>query len=319
MRNHNWDHFKSISEENIDNSYLIEETQLDLDTTLKLLSKEDVEKFLWAKEEFFNYEFLTLKIDELFGNLKEFLDTFFHYSISLNHSHYDGNPPLKDLSHELFITINRKFTNFLMSLSNFYDVFKRRITKKYGKNSLQLQSFTDFDDNLKKSSFAYSLFRDLRNYAAHVHFPINNTQVSEYWDDKSEKYLLEIFIYLNKEELLSDRFIQQNYENKLTSYNKLFPLEPFINEIQYPINNLISHIFRIYEPELKQNVDVFERLLDMRMNQNNQIFIGKVKYVDKNGQATLSKQTVPFELMQKFKKDLQKYSSNITPTPTVPK
>nr|WP_294921767.1 hypothetical protein [uncultured Flavobacterium sp.] len=270
-----------------DNSF--EPFQTLTEETYNLL-KQDCEVLTKSYIQFVVFKYLQL-------NLKDYADFVLEWT---NVPAYKMDLMISTNIH-FVLEFNKRISNVLMSFKFFLDNAQTYLKRKYGKESIIAKDFTELTHNLFDNSFAYRFLSKLRNYSAHLGFPLEivlfkidfNNEFPE--SSKHSSQLLLNIESLKKEKDLFGSIIYRNL-NEMTEDLDLIPL---INELSFHIISIQKFIYFSERNELDEAIENIEMFVGSRKTKSNQI--KAYTYENTNGNSTMQIFDIPFEILEEFK------------------
>ena len=203
------------------------------------------------------FKYLLRKTMEIVLNYDEYFNTFNHYEAKLKQFESDIKKE-NDLLESAFVDLNRTFINYITSIRYSIEHLEIRLTKRYGKDSLEFKSFKHFLSSKYDTFFAYKFMYHLRNYIVHkAEFPI---YIVDFDKDylKNEKKLN---AYFSKDKLLENDEFKGKMQNELKRFNSEFPVEPQILALLPIYKELLHKVTEIDSLYLKNAVNTFSEII----------------------------------------------------------
>lgn len=168
---------------------------------------------------------------------------------------------------------NNLVLNVLIGFKFFLDNAESYLKRKYGKNSIQVENHIKLTREFFDNSFAYRFLIKLRNYYAHLGFPLevihfnidfnkNSPEISEH----SCQLLLDTKMLLNEKELFGS-IVTKDLE-KITLDIDLIPL---IAQLSGLIMKIQKNIYKIQKHEIDNAIENIEFFVGNKKTRTNEI------------------------------------------------
>jgi|GEM_PF-2733872 len=232
--------------------YLLEEDENGFPHQILEIEEKDYKMLLEISKQLYEFRYFQRKAFEMQLNNDDYFRLINYYEKALFNA---LNEKERDLTLETaFVDINRVFINFVSSLKSFLEHFETRLKKKYKVGSDVIEKFKQFNSANYDKMLAHRLLVNLRNYAQHQDFPIDDIGfVIDYKDEKAIG--AKLTPSFNKEKLLNS-LISKKIETDLHLMNVTFPVAPHMIEIQKFIKELLEKIIEIEFHNLKNAAQV---------------------------------------------------------------
>jgi hypothetical protein len=217
------------------------------------LSTDEVRQLDNFHEQLFELRLYSVRQKAIELNIRDFIGKTEKYL-----QDYKSTTPANLEEFHLILTdINRLFTNILASIDSYIESIRKRLERKYTKNSEEFKRFKLFLENLKAKHFSYRFFYCLRNYSLHFDLPLQDFRFNV--GKKPNNQVDNMFIInFSKQRLLLDPLIKKNLAVDLRGYNDTFPIMPLLIDFQFRIEEIAEEIFKIEYPKCIEAVEYLE-------------------------------------------------------------
>jgi len=184
---------------------------------------------------------------------------------------------------EIKLETNRHLLNYLSSIRTLIDHSSAFLTRKFGKNSSQLEKFDRKTNYLFDHSFEYQFAYKLRNYSQHVGLPV--TRVNYNASINSDKKV-EVFFAIS----FDTRHLLNSYESwkpqtkEILSKLEYISVRGFIVEIKELIYELYYTFLEQVMPPIHKSAEYLNTYLEKYRCNPEDLHIVKIK-TDSNGRA----------------------------------
>jgi hypothetical protein len=241
-------------------------------------------------KQFVVFKYLQLNLKDYFKFIEKWTDVPNNGMITLS-------------THVVFILeINKLVLNVLIAFKFFLDNAETYLKRKFNKDSQIVENYTQLTRNIFDNSFAYRFLSKLRNYTAHLGFPLeyihfdikfnhDNPELS-----KTSPQLILNIETMKKEKVLFGKIVTQDLEN-LSGDLDLIPL---ITELSHHIMTIQKYIYNSQKEELEEAIENIECFIENKKTEKNQIKVYNL--TERNGKAvTMNVYDVPCEIISEFK------------------
>lgn len=159
----------------------------------------------------------------------------------------------------IFIDVNRRLTNFIVSLKTLIDdiLIKNKLPKIFPKDSVD--KFKAIVSTWYDEILAYKFFVRLRDYAVHSNMPIQIVRFDyDFNENRTPKTEIIQSIKFRKSILFANSKFRSKLEEDLNEYDETFALDPFLDEIKIVIDELLLAIVQISNCRYINAVTVIE-------------------------------------------------------------
>lgn len=270
-----------------DNSF--EPFQTLTEETYNLL-KQDCEVLTKSYTQFVVFKYLQL-------NLKDYADFVSEWT---NVPAYKMDLMISTNIH-FVLEFNKRISNVLMSFKFFLDNAETYLKRKNGKESKIAKDFTELTHNLFDNSFAYRFLSKLRNYSAHLGFPVEIVLFKIDFNNEfpeSSKHSAQLLLNLESLKKEKDLFGSIIYRN-LDEMTEDLDLIPLIKELSFHIISIQKFIYFSERNELDEAIENIEMFVGSRKTKNNQIKV--YTYENTNDNSTMQIFDIPYEILEEFK------------------
>lgn len=218
---------------------------LKLRKSIKIIPEYEYEIYLSHSKKLDEFSFYLKKKKEIVMNYEDIINV---NSIWENLLRTMNPQERSELNDTLFIDINRRLTNYLSSLITFInDYIENRVIKKgFGEKSKEYLKFKEKTGCWYDNSFSYKFLYNLRNYAIHYRFPLQNINYElEYQADRMNQIRFSLDLCFDKSKLLQNTNFKKKLEYEMESYNEEFPLMPILSNIQFIHDDIINLLLEI--------------------------------------------------------------------------
>jgi len=253
---------KSLAEvlaENINKNVIINQTNQDDSTQegeIIQINDEELDHLISAHKDVYEYQLFKRKILENKLNHSNFYELIAFYERKLKESELSVRD---DIHKELYVNLNRVFTNFTASLKSFIDDFliKKHLPKIYGKESKELEIFKKQTNIWYDTIFSYKFLMRIRDYAIHYDFPIFSVAPVYDLDKQTGKILnIKINSFFNKEKLLKNSTLKSKLESDLKTYNIIFPVSPILEKIIPVLDQIESILISLSDGRYEESAKI---------------------------------------------------------------
>jgi hypothetical protein len=153
---------------------------------------------------------------------------------------------------EMASTLRFHFFNWLMSTRAFLDSTKTQLSRRYGSESPEVQTFVDATAEQYDSVFAYRFFWKLRNYAQHWDWPRLDGRIQVDVDQDPSKWL----------ELYFDRNLLLAYDGwgpvrrELETLPDEIHLEDLIDRMMESIREIAARVYELDAASMKESLSL---------------------------------------------------------------
>ena len=224
----------------------------ELKRPIKRLSENEVTVLQHSNKVLYEFRYYERRMKEILINLSDFQETVSRYSTSVK----ENDPVDESLMDEIYINVNRTFINFVTSLKIFVDHINARLRKRYGSDSEQVRIFISATKAIYDNYFAYRLLMNLRNYALHVDYPIDNFRVDSIAVQQTGIFDTDLYVEFNKDKLLADDKMRKKLGDDLKHYHQYFPVKFVMAEIEQAVKKLFDAILKIEKQYFVAQADI---------------------------------------------------------------
>lgn len=222
----------------------------------KELSEQEYNLLLNAIDELHNYENLKRLYEIVILNNNQFImfidsEKKFLYENSLS---IIGDKNTYYLHH---LNLNRMLLNYLSSFRTLIDHTETIIKRKYKKNSIECNQFSNLTNSLFDKYFAYRFFYKLRNYAQHCGIPIDQFEVSGTVIENN-RIVPEYRIDFSSIDLLNKFKEWGAIVTKDLQTKKAFSIFPLLDEMKTALNEFWFSILEIFENKILNAIEFIE-------------------------------------------------------------
>jgi len=228
---------------------------------VKPISKETHDILKNACSILYEFNLFKRKTEELRLNYESILNSEQSWISKLSTSEGEKSTALQE---PIFIDINRRLTNFIVSLKTLIEdlLIKHKLPKIFD---------TDKVENFKKivsmwydSKISYKFFIRLRDYAVHYNLPIQIVRFNYDFDKEREIPInVNYTVEFRKSSLFNNSTFKSKLEDDLRSYNHTFPLYPFLDEINFIFDEILIAILNISDGRYLDAVNLIENNIDI--------------------------------------------------------
>ncbi|WP_298307578.1 hypothetical protein [Flavobacterium sp.] len=213
-------------------------------------------------------------------------------------------------THVVFILeVNKLLLNVLIAFKFFLDNAETYLKRKYNKDSQIVENYTQLTRNIFDNSFAYRFLSKLRNYSAHlgfpleyIHFDINFNHENPELSTTSPQLILNIES-LKKEKDLFGKIVMQDLEN----WSGKLDLIPLIIELSHHIMTIQKYIYKSQKEELEEAIENIECFIENKKTEKNQIKVYTL--TERDGETvTMNIYDVPCEIISEIKSTTKNWS-----------
>ncbi len=213
-------------------------------------------------------------------------------------------------THVVFILeINKLILNVLIAFKFFLDNAETYLKRKFNNDSQIVENYTQLTRNIFDNSFAYRFLSKLRNYTAHlgfpleyIHFDINFNHDNPELSTTSPQLILNIET-LKKEKVLFGKIVMQDLEN----WSGELDLIPLISELSHHIMVIQKYIYNSQKEELEAAIENIEYFIGNKKTEKNEIKVYTL--TGRNGKTvTMNVYDVPCEIIREFKSTTKNWS-----------
>lgn len=273
FENNSFEPFKNLTEDQFD--YL----------------KNDGDLIKSTYTQFVVFKYLQLNLKDYFQFIKKWTDTPSNgLSITLS-------------THVAFILeANKLVMNVLIAFKFFLDNAETYLKRKFNKDSQIVENYLQLQRDIFDSSFAYRFLYKLRNYTAHlgfpleyIHFDIKFNHENPELSTNSPQLILNIETMKEEKELFG-KIVTQDLKN----WSGDLDLIPLINELSHHIQTIQKYIYTSQKEELEEAIENIEYFIENKKTERNQI---KVYYLAERVEqsVTMNVYDVPCEIISEFK------------------
>ncbi|MBS1686730.1 MAG: hypothetical protein JSS76_18480 [Bacteroidetes bacterium] len=257
---------------NYNDCYLIDFSNTENAKQLKPLTAHEVSEIIKSNDSIYQLHFYDRRIIEVFMNYEDLLEKLEFYTSKISQLEpYDIIE--KELAEDMYIDVNRVFTNFLSSMVNFVN---DSALKRFKRGSPKHDAFTKITNEAYDKYFSYRFFYTLRNYALHYDFPIGHfkkTTLRQVYTGRL-KSVLEI------------NFIRDSFKNGSTfkapllselmrDFNETFPVLNQIENIAKPLQEIINGFISLEKDDFETHAEVIMKYANLTPNKY-KVAVGKM-------------------------------------------
>lgn len=219
--------------------YILESIQGFENQNTRELSNEEYEDLLNANNILFEFKYFVQRFAEVKLNYENYFEIESKYYKQLEKLNNEERIEILDI---VIVEINRVFINFITSFKTFIEQIEKRLKKKYGDESKELNEFKKLTNNLYDGYFSYKLFTRLRDFSLHYDYPIQHLDYN-----KEDSELYKLTPSFSKEILLKDKTLKNKIINNydFTSRSEIFPVKPILNEFSIYSDTIIKKLIKI--------------------------------------------------------------------------
>jgi hypothetical protein len=192
--------------------------------------------------------------------------------------------------------------NVLIAFKFFLDNAETYLKRKYDKDSQFVENYIQLTRNIFDNSFAYRFLSKLRNYSAHlgfpleyIHFDICFNQDNPELSMTSPQLILNIEL-LKEEKDLFGKIVMQDLEN----WSGKLDLIPLLKELSHHIMTIQKYIYESQKEELEEAIENIECFIENKKTEKNQIKVYTL--TEREGKTvTINIYDVPCEIINEIK------------------
>jgi hypothetical protein len=233
--------------DNIDSSkyYLVEYTDILTAYITLEISQEEYKHIVDANEAIFSYMYFKRKRKEIELNQNDFLNAIVFHNSTVENKQPRIQSSTKD-SEEMFVNINRTFTNYINSCRIFIDHMDGRIKHKYSEVSNEYQFFKKVKNYCYDTYFSYRFFYHLRNYIEHTDFPIHDVISEGNLDENNlSQFNTNLALYFNRDMLLTCKTLSKKMGDELSKMEERIPVMSLLPEFTSAIEHILDSLLFI--------------------------------------------------------------------------
>lgn len=226
------------------------------DGGVKPISKEIHDNLKNACSILYEFNLFKRKTQELRLNYESILNSEKSWIAKLSTSEGEKSTALQE---PIFIDINRRLTNFIVSLKTLIDdlLIKHKLPEIFDTNKVEI--FKNIVSTWYDSKISYKFFIRLRDYAVHYDLPIQIVRFNYDFDKKREIPInVNYAVEFRKSSLFKNSTFKSKLEDDLRSYNHTFPLYPFLDEIEFIFDDILMAILNISDGRYLDAVNLIE-------------------------------------------------------------
>ncbi|MBP1222336.1 hypothetical protein [Flavobacterium sp. 1355] len=197
---------------------------------------------------------------------------------------------------------NKLVLNVLIGFKFFLDNAEAYLKRKFGKNSDEVKSHINLTRDCFDTSFAYRFLSKLRNYYAHlgfplevVHFDIDFNDIDPEISEHSCKLLVDTEM-LRKEQELFGAIVMKDLEKIDYSID----LIPLIKELTYSINTIQKNIYSLQKTEIEEAIENIDFFVGTKKTGTNEIKVYQ-NYKQTGNEVSFDVLHVPMEIIEELK------------------
>ncbi|OXG04300.1 hypothetical protein BC749_103387 [Flavobacterium araucananum] len=242
-------------------------------------------------------------------NLKEYFDFIKRWEkVPANEMHFTLGTDIHFILHS-----NKLVLNVLIGFKFFLDNAEVYLKRKFGKNSYEVQSHIDLTRYCFDNSFAYRFLSKLRNYCAHLGFPLEVVNFDiEFKDENPEisEHSCKLILYtkmLKKERDLFGKIVMSDLE-KIDNEIDLIPL---IKELTNSINVIQKNIYLIQQAEIEEAIENIDFFVGTKKTATNEIKVYH-NYSKIDNKISFEVFHVPMEIIEELNHYKEKSVSSVS-------
>lgn len=269
------------------------------------ITQEQFEKLKLAKREIDELKSIQRLYDFVCNNgsdLLNFINTSFSELMEKTES---WNSIKQDDGSKIFLNVNRLLLNYLSSIRTFLDHTRTYVSRKYGKQSVQLVEYDKSLSGIYDISFAYRFFYKLRNYSQHVGLPIGNVQYKTEFNKEENQIKVYLQISFSRDQLLSNYDSWGAIKAELELLEENFTLVPLLMEVTHYVNEIKKMTISFQEELLIEATNFILEVIQNVERDEGEIFIAYNLKTDLNNKLErYSRMNIPLDAIEYLNKEL---------------
>lgn len=220
---------------------------------------------------------------------------------------------------DLYININRCFLNLLSSIRSYLDHIDNKICDRFGKDDAIRENFQQYCSHEYDTNFSYRFIYQLRNYAQHRGFPINDISLGQRpQDQNTRKTDFYLKVQTSRDGILED----YNWKKLTNEIQKLpekidiiFHTDSSIESLKIIHARIMEDFFGTLQESAKTILKYADRVSS---HEGVPALFTNIKISDGKhlSPVSFSHQLLPIDLAQRIAEDdLQRFSNNSLPKP----
>lgn len=231
-------------------------------------------------------------------NLKEYFDFIKSWEkVPANEMHFTLGTNIN-----FILQSNKLVLNVLIGFKFFLDNAEFYLKRKFGKNSHEVQGHITLTHYCFDNSFSYRFLSKLRNYCAHLGFPLEVVNFDIEFNDENleiSEHSCKLIVYaemLKKERDLFGKIVMSDLEKR----DNEIDLIPLIKELTNSINVIQKNIYLIQQAEIEEAIENIDFFVETKKTATNEIKVYH-NYSKIENKISFEVFHVPMEIIEELK------------------